>query len=97
MLHKFGYKAPDLHSDIDLDELVRRVPADATSKGMISSGIVSLLKQRGLKLPESPNYAGKYMSFKDYPMSDFLYMASEAAALLYPYSPRREGLYKLGG
>ena len=75
-----------------LEERLRAIPAGSTIKGMFFH---PLIEEARRVWPEA--FAGRlYSALTNYPASEFLLLAAEAAALVHPELPPREALRRLG-
>ena len=93
---RLGYRPPNTDRVTTLEAELAKIPAGTTSKGMISQGIVDLMKKTGMSIPPSDLYKGKYLGFMDYPLTDFIALAWECAGKLYPHKPRLLAIQKVG-
>ncbi len=76
----------------DLQDRIARTPADWRVKGMYFTPILQMLKDHGLTVAEER----PYVSFRDYPLRDFMRLKLEAAQALHPRVDPKNGLRLLG-
>lgn len=76
----------------DLEAWISETPEHATVKGMYADAVLQALKRSGSPLPD----AQRYISFKDYPLKEFMRLALDASQTLYPQLSPAEGLTRLG-
>lgn len=87
-----GFDVPDFHRPLDLDAELAAVSAASTTKGFMLDSIVSDLRERKL----APADVGSFIGFKDYPTRDYMRLAVQAAGLMWPDLPLREGIRRVG-
>lgn len=86
-----GFAPPDWEAPFDLAAHLRRVPDDATVKGMFLTSVVDDVHARcGSRLTEE-----RYTAFRDYPLSRLLELMVEGAGRVYPRRPVRDGMRRL--
>jgi uncharacterized protein (TIGR02265 family) len=79
--------------DVDIEKLIETVPSGHTIKGAFvasNAAIVANVWPRVECTLKAPPRGGKYLSFSDYPVADFLRVSDAAARLKYPSVPTRE-------
>lgn len=75
-----------------LDEWIASVPAKATVKGMYLSSLLASLDRGGHQRPTTR----RFVTFKDYPLVEFMGIMLDAVAIAWPDRPPKEGLRYLG-
>ncbi len=86
------FVAPDFDAPLDLDERVRQAPSIATVKGMFFQRLCDDARlASGRRIGRD-----RYVSFKDYPVREWLRLLVEAAGAVYPHERPRHGLRLLG-
>jgi uncharacterized protein (TIGR02265 family) len=75
-----------------LEAWIEETPQNATVKGMYVDSLLSMLERTG-----APRVTDKrYFSFKEYPLRDAMRIMVDTVAVMYPNSPPREGLVRVG-
>jgi len=86
-----GFAPPDWEAPFDLQAHLRRVPDDATVKGMFMASVVDTVRERaGSHLTEE-----RYTPFRDYPLTLLLELMVEGAGRLFPDRSVRDGMRRL--
>ncbi len=86
------FAEPDWNAPLDLEERLAHVPADAMNKGIVLMGPVHEVKEKtGKQIGR-----GEYGLFTDYPVKEMIEIILEAARLLHPDVPIREGIRRVG-
>jgi serine/threonine-protein kinase len=93
------FRAPDFEARVDLAAHIRRLPPDATCKGLFFIDLVQRAAPmisaaelcRNAWIPER-----RYLSFRDYPMGEHLRLLVAAARAIYPRVSAGEALRRLG-
>jgi uncharacterized protein (TIGR02265 family) len=93
-----GFHRPRVDDAIDLDEHLRRLPADATCKGLyFQDPIERARKIAGIDVALAAGLAPRrYVAFREYPYADFLRVLLTTAPIVHPKTPLGEGLRRLG-
>lgn len=92
-----GFEFPDYGSDVDFDALILQTPDDFVIKGMFMSAVVDTIKASdedavmGIPLAKR-----RYVSFGDYPLTDYTRLLAEAVSIVHPRIPTAEALRRLG-
>jgi uncharacterized protein (TIGR02265 family) len=86
------FEHPDWSAPLDVAARVRAAPADATVKGMFFDGPIREAYRRTGERPGQ----GRYVPFKDYPLTHHVQVLAACAMSAYPGLPVREGLRRLG-
>jgi uncharacterized protein (TIGR02265 family) len=86
------FHEPDWEAPLELDDWLKSVPSEAVTKGMFLSSLVDTVKSTGAPTP--PNL--RFISFKDYPMHEWLKLAIDCAQTAFPDVQIREGLRRMG-
>ncbi len=89
------FHAPDWNAPLDPQVYMDKASPLATAKGMFFSMVQRELKKAG-KLSQVATAEPTYRAFKDYPYIDLLKLEVDACAALFPKTPLREGLRRLG-
>jgi uncharacterized protein (TIGR02265 family) len=76
----------------EFDGFILSTPEKATVKGMYIESFLRTFDQRNLARPS----AQRYLTFKDYPLRDYMRMLLDACPVLYPGTSLREGLKRQG-
>jgi uncharacterized protein (TIGR02265 family) len=82
-----------LRGDVDIERLIRAVPAGHTMKGAFVASSAALLATEWPTLQAlliSPPREAKYHVFHDYPLADYLRLTDAAARKKFPKVPGRE-------
>lgn len=82
-----------LRGDLDIERLIRAVPAGHTMKGAFIANSAALLTTEWPKLQPllvSPPRDAKYHVFHDYPLADFIRVTDAGARRKFPQVPGRE-------
>jgi len=87
-----GFASPDFSRPLDVEAGVSQLPIGSSIKGMYLQSVVDLCVSTGRPLPPRPVYT----AFKDYPLVDHIRLLVEAARLVHPDVPLREGLRRIG-
>jgi uncharacterized protein (TIGR02265 family) len=84
---------PEFATDkAELEAWINETPSEATVKGMYVESLFSMLKRRGAVVPTDK----RYLSFRDYPLSELMRLMIDAVGVLYPDISPREGMVALG-
>jgi uncharacterized protein (TIGR02265 family) len=73
-------------------ERVEATPANATVKGMYIDSFLQTLDRKGIPRPST----NRYVSFKDYPLRDYMSMLLAACSVLHPRERIAEALKRQG-
>ena len=84
-----GYAPPDLTRALDVSAWLQAIPATATCKGLVGESVVDAV-------PNQKITAVKFAQFRDYPLRDVASLMVDAARVLCPDAPLREGLAVVG-
>lgn len=76
----------------ELEQLIHQTPASATVKGMFLSSFLDSLDRGGFARPTD----ARFVSFKDYPLRQFMQLMLAAIGTAWPTMPPRAGLRRLG-
>ena len=87
-----GFGPPDFGAPIDIEAHIEAAPEDGTLKGMYFEQLRKMMAEAGLILPGPRSY----LSFRDYPLRDYLRLSVATAKHLHPDTPLREGLRQVG-
>jgi uncharacterized protein (TIGR02265 family) len=87
-----GFIVPDPNAPLDLAERLAAIPEGATVKGMFFQTMSGQAHRASGELPGRD----RYVSFKDYPLREWLQLLPKAAKLTFPRLPVREGIRRLG-
>src|SRR5690349_12404630 len=87
-----NFVAPDFSSPINWSERFAALPHDAYTRGMFFTDLQRDITSAGKPLPN----AKSYVSFKTYPLSEYLELVRYAAEAVYPELPPRLAIRKLG-
>src|SRR5688572_865957 len=85
----FGYAPPDFTRPLDVDAWLRAIPTAATCKGLVAESVLDAVP--GHKITDV-----KFAQFRDYPQRDVASLMIDAARILRPDAPVREGLAVVG-
>lgn len=85
----FGYAPPDFTRPLDVDAWLRAIPSTATCKGLVGESVLDAVP--GHKITDV-----KFAQFRDYPVRDVAALMIDAARVLRPDAPIREGLAVVG-
>lgn len=89
------FVAPRFDRDLDVEAYLERVPPDAYCKGMFFRDVLEAV--RSVDSNAARHLARRrYLPFKDYPLREHMEMTAEAVRLLYPGTPTREAMRRLG-
>ncbi len=89
MSDRSRFKSPDMKRPVDVVAQQQLVMPGAMVKGMQLQALLDECKRKGRPLERR-----KYQSFLDYPGEELV--LAQAAALVWPDEPAREGLRRLG-
>jgi uncharacterized protein (TIGR02265 family) len=84
---------PDWSAPLDVEECIARTPASETMKGLYVAPVVKIAAAKGHVLTRARE---RYLPMQDYPLREHMVNLAEAARLIYPNRPIREGLRRLG-
>jgi uncharacterized protein (TIGR02265 family) len=93
------YRKPRFERAVNVEEHIRLLPPGATCKGLFFNDPIERLRKVAPRHPllEANAIAGKrYVTFFDYPYSDFMRVLGTVAEAVYPKAPSGEGLRQLG-
>lgn len=76
----------------DLESLIAQTPSSATVKGMFLSSFLESLDRGGYQRPTDQ----RFLSFKDYPLRQFMQLMLDAIGTAWPTMPPTAGLRRLG-
>lgn len=88
-----------LSGDVDLKAVIAKVPAGMTVKGMFCTRYVNAIGEDWEEIEDeltAPPKHGRYTSFDDYPMVDYLRLLDRAARNRFPRQSTREAYRLLG-
>ena len=85
--HEINWDAP-----FEFNEYLEVVPPSASIKGVFFNDLAKTVQKGGITLKLSQEYS----AFKDYALRDYMKLCVEAAKLVYPGTPTRRALGKLG-
>lgn len=85
----FGYAPPDLTRPLDVETWLASIPTTATCKGLVGESVLDAV-------PGSKITNVKFTQFRDYPLRDVASLMIDAARVLRPDAPLREGLALVG-
>lgn len=85
-----GFHRPDPYKPIDLERSRRRVPPEATVKGMFFTSLEEEVRSRGFDLASR-----RLPPFLDYPMTELLDLYEEAARVSHAGLPTYEAMRRL--
>jgi uncharacterized protein (TIGR02265 family) len=77
---------------LEFENFILSTPEKATVKGMYVESFLRTFDQRNLPRPSTQ----RYVTFKDYPLRDYMRMLLDACPVLYPGCSLREGLKRQG-
>lgn len=87
-----SFVLPDLDAPLDLEARLAQVPAAASLKGMFLQSVADEARAAsGVTAGR-----GRWVAFKDYPISEFLKLLVECGKLTHPRASPREGIRRLG-
>lgn len=86
----FGYAPPDLSRPLDVDAWLASIPATATCKGLVGESVLDAVPI-GRTITDV-----KFSQFRDYSLRDVASLMIDAARVLRPDAPIREGLAVVG-
>ncbi|HEY1100342.1 MAG TPA: DUF2378 family protein [Myxococcota bacterium] len=86
-----GFRRPDFARPLDVEATVAALPLGGAIKGMYLQAIADLCAKSGKTLSQS-----SFTAFKDYPLALQTRLGVEAAQLMHPDVPVREGLRRIG-
>lgn len=81
----------DAEQPLDVEARIAATPLEKRTKGMFLEKLAREARQVGVA-PE-----GRYMSFRDYPLRDFMRLLADYAPARYPGVPLREAFRQAGG
>jgi len=84
---------PDWSAPLDVDAYIARIPPHEMLKGMFVSPVITAAAAKHHPLPGARE---RYLPFADYPLREHARNLVDAAQAIYPFSPVREGLRRLG-
>ncbi len=76
----------------ELEAHIQATPPNATVKGMYVDSFLKTLDRSGIDRPTN----GRFFTFKDYPLTDWMHWLLESTAKVHPDLPPKEGLRRLG-
>ena len=85
-------RAFEPEAPLDLEARLVATPPDQIAKGMFMQGVADHVHALSGKAPGR----GRYLPFKDYPLTEWMELIVEGARLAYPRVPVREGIRRLG-
>jgi uncharacterized protein (TIGR02265 family) len=85
------FTPPDLSAPLDLAERLRDMPPGAAAKGMFFQPMIDAARAVAGRAPGRE----RYLSFKDYPMDEFMTVMAGCAELAFPRVPPRDGIRRL--
>lgn len=86
-----GFSSPRFDTTPDVEAILRRIPADATGKGMFVNRLMAELSRRGLPLPTSESFS----PLQDLPLRFCAELNLYAARTLHPGLPLPEALRRV--
>ena len=84
---------PPWNAPLDVDAVLRNLPAAATISGMFIAALVQEAKRVGVTLPSARD---RYVAFRFYPLIEHVQVLVETAQRVYPGVALRQALRKLG-
>lgn len=94
-----AYARPRFDAPIDLDEHLRVLPANGTTRGMYFSNVLAIAKRLAPRFDvarEAGLTRTSYVAFNAYPVADYLRLAYRTAERAWPDVPVGEGLRRIG-
>ena len=89
-LNPAHFRAPDPHEALDVDARIRDTPLEKQTKGMFFEPLARAARSAGVVHDQ------RYVSFRDYPLRDFMQLSAEYARARYPNSSIRDALRRVG-
>ncbi len=86
------FRVPDFSAPLDTRARIATAPEDGWVRGMFFHEIAS----RAATRLGRPVARERYVGFKAYPLREYLHLLVEAAGILHPDAPIREGLRRIG-
>ena len=86
------FVSPDWDAPIDVAKQVRRAPVLGSVRGMFIREILDAVQSAGARLP----VAKRYVSFKKYPLPDYLQVIADGCALIHPDVSLRRAMRRVG-
>lgn len=87
-----GFVMPDWNAPLDVEGLLARMPKDSTVRGVFFQNAVEQVKR---KLGRDP-FAREFYKLLSYPSAELVRVLRQAAEILCPEVPLRQGLRRLG-
>ena len=87
-----AFLEPNWNAPLDVDAHIAKIPADASIKGMFFQDAIETAKRLSGTSPAARNY----ISFKSYPMREFVRVLADSARAAYPALSTRQGIRRLG-
>lgn len=84
------FRVPDPGEALDVEARVRDTPLEKQTKGMFFEAITRGARNVGVVREQ------RYVSFRDYPLRDFMLLVAEYARARYPGLPMRDALRRVG-
>jgi uncharacterized protein (TIGR02265 family) len=84
---------PPWDAPLDVERALESIPADATISGMFFNRLIGAARAQSAVLPSARE---RYLAFTFYPLVDLARLVLDAAPLLFPDRPLRQGLRALG-
>lgn len=84
------FREPDLRAPLDVALSIDAVPPHHTAKGMFFEQLAPAARRYGVSCD------GRYVTFRDYPLRDYMRLIADYGAARYPGVPVREALRRVG-
>ena len=84
------FHEPDFRAPLDVAARIAEVPAQNTTKGMFFEQLARAARPYGL------GGDARYVTFRDYPLRDFMRLMADYGSARYPALPPREALRRVG-
>src|SRR5690606_25096680 len=81
----------DTRSPLDVEARIRATPPDKQAKGLFLEQMARAARVAGIAREQ------RYVSFRDYPLQEFMRLLAEYAPVRYPGVPLREAFRRAGG
>lgn len=88
-----GFDDPPWDAPLDVDAVIRGLPAGATMKGMFTGAVADIARRTGATIESARE---RYVPFSDYPLDEHCRVMVEAARAIYPDVSVRQGLRRIG-
>jgi uncharacterized protein (TIGR02265 family) len=87
------WSEPPWDAPLDADAVVAAISSTATISGLFLGAVADMAKHRGVTLPSARE---SYVGFRPYLLREHARLMVEAAHAVWPKSPLREGLRRMG-